>query len=61
MAADTIGFLETVVGGPAHLVGFSDGGIVALIVAMTRPDLVHNSLPSVRTSTPRGSFLKPQR
>jgi pimeloyl-ACP methyl ester carboxylesterase len=41
MAADTIGFLETVVDGPAHLVGFSDGGIVALLVAMTRPDLVH--------------------
>ncbi len=41
MAADTIGFLETVVGGPAHLVGFSDGGIVALVVAMMRPELVH--------------------
>ena len=41
MAADTIGFLETVVGGSAHLVGWSDGGIVGLLVAMTRPDLVH--------------------
>ena len=41
MAADTIGFLETVVGGPAHLVGWSDGGIVGLVVAMARPDLVH--------------------
>jgi pimeloyl-ACP methyl ester carboxylesterase len=40
MAADTIGFLETVVGGPAHLVGWSDGGIVGLLVAMARPDLV---------------------
>jgi pimeloyl-ACP methyl ester carboxylesterase len=29
-----------VVGGPAHLVGWSDGGIVGLLVAMTRPDLV---------------------
>lgn len=40
MAADTIGFLDTVVGGPAHLVGWSDGGIVGLLVAMARPDLV---------------------
>ena len=29
-----------VVGGPAHLVGWSDGGIVALLVALRRPDLV---------------------
>jgi pimeloyl-ACP methyl ester carboxylesterase len=40
MAQDTIAFLETVVGGPAHLVGYSDGGIVALLVALRRPDLV---------------------
>jgi pimeloyl-ACP methyl ester carboxylesterase len=40
MAQDMIGFLDTVVGGPAHIVGWSDGGIVGLIVAMDRPDLV---------------------
>jgi pimeloyl-ACP methyl ester carboxylesterase len=40
MAQDMIGFLETVVGGPAHIVGWSDGGIIGLIVAMDRPDLV---------------------
>jgi len=40
MAADTIGFLDKVVGGPAHLVGWSDGGIVGLLVAIQRPDLV---------------------
>jgi len=40
MAAETIGVLEQVVGGPAHLVGWSDGGIVALLVALARPDLV---------------------
>lgn len=40
MADDTVAFLETVVGGPAHLVGWSDGGIVALLVAIARPDLV---------------------
>jgi pimeloyl-ACP methyl ester carboxylesterase len=40
MAADTIAVLETVVGGPAHLVGWSDGGIVSLLLSMRRPDLV---------------------
>lgn len=41
MATETARVLEQVVGGPAHLVGWSDGGIVALIVALKRPDLVH--------------------
>jgi pimeloyl-ACP methyl ester carboxylesterase len=40
MAEDTVAFLETVVGEPAHLVGCSDGAIVALLVALRRPDLV---------------------
>ncbi len=40
MAEDIIGFSETVVGGPAHIVGWSDGGIVGFIVAMVRPDVV---------------------
>lgn len=40
MADETIAVLERVVGGRAHLVGWSDGGIVALAVAMRRPDLV---------------------
>jgi pimeloyl-ACP methyl ester carboxylesterase len=40
MATETIGVLEQVVGGRAHLVGWSDGGIVGLLVALRRPDLV---------------------
>jgi pimeloyl-ACP methyl ester carboxylesterase len=40
MAADTIAFLEQVVGGPADLVGYSAGAVVALEVALHRPDLV---------------------
>jgi pimeloyl-ACP methyl ester carboxylesterase len=40
MAQDTIAFLEAIVGGPAHLVGCSDGAIVGLLVALRRPDLV---------------------
>jgi pimeloyl-ACP methyl ester carboxylesterase len=40
MADDTAAFIESVVGGPAHVVGWSDGGVVALLVAIARPDLV---------------------
>lgn len=40
MAAETVAFCDTVIGGPAHLVGWSDGGIVALLVSLARPDLV---------------------
>jgi pimeloyl-ACP methyl ester carboxylesterase len=40
MAADTLGFLDEVVREPAHLVGWSDGGILGLLVAIARPDLV---------------------
>jgi pimeloyl-ACP methyl ester carboxylesterase len=40
MAADTIEFIETVVGGPVFLAGCSDGAVVALTVARRRPDLV---------------------
>jgi pimeloyl-ACP methyl ester carboxylesterase len=39
-ATDTIAFLESAVGGPAHLVGHSIGAGVALLVALRRPDLV---------------------
>ncbi len=41
MAEDTIQFLEQVVGGPARLVGVSDGAVVSLLVAKMRPDLVN--------------------
>lgn len=40
MADDTIHFIERVVGGPARVLGCSDGAIVALLVALRRPDLV---------------------
>jgi pimeloyl-ACP methyl ester carboxylesterase len=45
MADETVAVLESVVGGPAHLVGWSDGGIVALHVAIARPDLVRSLVP----------------
>ena len=40
VADDTIHFLEQIVGGPALLLGVSDGAVVALLVAHRRPDLV---------------------
>jgi pimeloyl-ACP methyl ester carboxylesterase len=40
MAEDTIAYLDTVVGRQAHLVGWSDGAVVGLLVALRRPDLV---------------------
>ena len=40
MADDTVAYFDGVVGGPAHLVGWSDGAVVALLVARGRPDLV---------------------
>jgi pimeloyl-ACP methyl ester carboxylesterase len=39
MADDTIRFLEEIVGGPARLLGMSDGAVVALHVAHKRVDL----------------------
>ncbi|WP_125610054.1 alpha/beta fold hydrolase [Specibacter cremeus] len=40
MAQDTIAFIDSIVGHPAHLLGISDGAVVALTVALRRPDLV---------------------
>jgi pimeloyl-ACP methyl ester carboxylesterase len=40
MADDTIAFMEALGTGAAHLVGWSDGGNVGLLVAIKRPDLV---------------------
>ena len=41
MADDTIAFLDQVVRVPADLVGHSDGAVVAMLVAMQRPELVN--------------------
>ena len=39
-ALEAIAYLEDVVKEPAHLIGYSDGGIIALMVAIKRPELV---------------------
>lgn len=40
MAEDTVAFIESLDVGAVHLLGYSDGAIVALHVALARPDLV---------------------
>ena len=40
MATETVRILDQVVGKPAHLVGFSDGGIIAMLVALRLPERV---------------------
>jgi pimeloyl-ACP methyl ester carboxylesterase len=40
LADDVTEFLAAVAGGPAHLVGYSAGGVVAAMVSLRRPDLV---------------------
>jgi pimeloyl-ACP methyl ester carboxylesterase len=39
MAEEVIGVIEHL-GGPVHLIGWSDGGIAALLASLQRPDLV---------------------
>jgi pimeloyl-ACP methyl ester carboxylesterase len=39
-ANEAISYLEEIVKEPAHIIGYSDGGIIALMVAIQRPDLV---------------------
>lgn len=39
---EAIAYLEDVVKEPAHLIGWSDGGIISLLVALERPDLVRS-------------------
>jgi len=41
MADDTIAYLDTAVVAPSHLIGWSDGAVVGLLVAQRRPDLVN--------------------
>ena len=56
LVQDTVAFLATVVGGPAHLAGHSLGGATALAVALRYPDLVRRLIlisASIRPPGPR--------
>ena len=38
--SEAVAYLEDVIKRPAHLIGYSDGGIISLLVAINRPELV---------------------
>ena len=60
-AKEAIAYLETVVTEPAHLIGYSDGGIIALMVAIQRPDLVKSIVAigaNYHYSAPQSDFAE---
>ncbi|NNN02147.1 MAG: alpha/beta hydrolase [Acidimicrobiaceae bacterium] len=59
MAEETISFLEYL-GRPAHLVGHSDGGNVALLSVLQRPDLVRRAVLIGANYHFGGLFATPQ-
>ena len=54
MAADTAAFMDALNIRKASVVGFSDGGNIALILAFTRPDLVDKLVVSGANLNPEG-------
>ena len=46
---EAIAYIEDVVKAPVHLIGWSDGGIISLMIALKRPDLVR-SIVSIGTN-----------
>src|SRR6266496_2323764 len=59
MAQDTIAFVEKIVGGPVRLAGYSVGAIVALSVAVRRPDLVDRLVLISGAFQHNGVILRP--
>jgi len=58
---EAIAYLEDVVKEPAHLIGYSDGGIIALMVAINRPELVKSIVAigaNYHYSAPLKDFLE---
>ncbi len=52
---EAIAYLETVVKEPAHIIGWSDGGIIGLMLAITRPDLVKSLVSIAANFHPQGT------
>ena len=44
MAVETAAFCDAVIGEPAHLVGWSDGGITALLVSIAGPTVINRQV-----------------
>ena len=61
MADDMVEFIGTVIGGPAHVVGYSVGASVALYMALNRTDLIR-SLVAISGALGRDGWLvRPQK
>ena len=59
MAQDTAAFVDDLVGGRVRLVGYSAGAIVALWVAVRRPDLVEKLVLISGAFDPDGLLVRP--
>jgi pimeloyl-ACP methyl ester carboxylesterase len=59
MAQDTVAFLDKIVGGRARLVGYSAGAVVALWLAVRRPDLVDRLVLISGAFHPDGMIMRP--
>ncbi|MEV4188528.1 alpha/beta hydrolase [Streptosporangium canum] len=59
MAQDTIAFLDKVADGPVRLVGYSAGAIVALRVAVRRPDLLDRLVLISGAFDAQGMIIRP--
>jgi pimeloyl-ACP methyl ester carboxylesterase len=57
---DTVAFIDAVVGGPADVVGYSDGATIALLVALARPELVRRLVLISGGFHPSGWIALPQ-
>jgi pimeloyl-ACP methyl ester carboxylesterase len=57
MLAETVAYLDAVGVGPVHVVGFSDGGIVALLLARDHPDRVRSLVPISANMSVEGAFV----
>lgn len=51
---EAISYLKKIVKEPAHLIGYSDGGIIALMVAMQHPELVRSIVTLGANFNPSG-------
>ena len=60
LAGDVIAFLTEIVGGPAAVLGYSAGGVVALGVAARRPDLVRKLVVMNSASAKDGWIFLPE-
>ena len=58
MMNDTIALLDRLRPGPVDVVGYSDGGILALMLAVRRPDLVRRLVVSGANLSPDGLTAK---